>query len=189
MGETASASHFDYLLHPYPTFLVTCVGSDDQPNIITIAWLIPLSMDPPLAALSVRPTRHSYSLLVESSEFVVNVPTYELAAETLHCGRRTGRSEDKFAATGLTAAPARHVRPPIVAECRAYLECRIVNDIEVGDHHLIVGEVIDAYARPGFVAPNGLRDVERADPLLHLGKNRFADLRGRTVEPSLSEES
>lgn len=187
MNGTESAPCFHYLLHPYPTFLVTCVGSDSRPNIITVAWLIPVSVEPPLIAMSVRPTRHSYSLLVDSGEFVVNVPHVGLAAEALRCGRRSGRSVDKFVTSGLTPSRARHVRPPIIAECLAHLECRIVEDIEAGDHRLLIGEVIDAYAGRGFTDVEGLRDVERTRPLLHVGRNRFAGLSGESIEPALDE--
>jgi len=186
MREDVVASSFHYLLHPYPTFLVTCVGADGRPNIVTVAWLIPASSDPPLVAMSLRPIRYSYALLGECREFVVNVPPYELAGVALHCGRRSGRSEDKFAATGLTPAPARRVRPPILEECLAHLECRVVNDVEAGDHHVLIGEVLEAYARPGFLDHDGFRDVGAADPLFHVGRNRFAGLEGRRVEPSLS---
>jgi flavin reductase (DIM6/NTAB) family NADH-FMN oxidoreductase RutF len=187
MFEEVTASLFHYLLHPYPTFLVTCVGSDDRPNVLTVAWLIPASVDPPLVAMSLRATRHSYTLLSECGEFVVNVPPHGLAAAALHCGRRSGRSGDKFAATGLTPASARRVRPPIVAECLGYLECRTVSDVEAGDHRLLIGEVLEAYARPGFFDREGLRDVGRAGPLLHLGGNRFARLRSETISPPLGD--
>ena len=188
MTGMESAPCFHYLLHPYPTFLVTCVGSDDRPNIITIAWLIPVSVEPPLVAMSVRPTRHSYSLLVDSGEFVINVPHVGLAAESLRCGRRSGRSEDKFVTSGLTASGARHVRPPIIAECLAHLECRVVEDIEAGDHRLLIGEVIDAYTGHGFTDAEGLRDVERTRPLLHVGRNRFTGPSGEPIEPPLDHE-
>jgi flavin reductase (DIM6/NTAB) family NADH-FMN oxidoreductase RutF len=186
--ETVPLERFHYLLHPYPTVLVTCIGSGGRPNIVTVAWLIPVSVDPPLVAMSLRPSRHSYSLLAESGEFVVNVSTYASAADALHCGRRTGRTEDKFKETGLTPTAARRVRPPIISECPAHLECRIVSDLEAGDHRLLVAEVIDAYARPGFTGSDGLRDVGRAAPLLHLGRNRFVDLAGHTIEPAVAEE-
>ena len=187
MTGMESAPCFHYLLHPYPTFLVTCVGSDDRPNIITIAWLIPVSVEPPLVAMSVRPTRHSYSLLVDSGEFVINVPHVGLAAESLRCGRRSGRSEDKFVTSGLTASGARHVRPPIIAECLAHLECRVVKDVDAGDHRLLIGEVIDAYTGHGFTDAEGLRDVGRSRPLLHIGRNRFAGPSGVPIEPALDE--
>lgn len=134
-----------------------------------------------------RPSRHSYPLLADSSEFVVNVPHEGLAAEALRCGRRSGRSEDKFVTSGLTPSGARHVRPPIITECPAHLECRIVEHIDAGDDRLLIAEVIDAYAKRGFTDGEGLRNVERTRPLLHVRGNRFAGPSGKPIEPALDE--
>ena len=62
-----------------------------------------------------------------------------------------------------------------------------MEDIEAGDHRLLIGEVIDAYAGRGFTDVEGLRDVERTRPLLHVGRNRFAGLSGESIEPALDE--
>jgi len=79
------------LLHPMHTVLVSCVGEDGKPNIITLAWAMPTSVNPPLVAISIRPERHSYAVMEESKEFVVNIPTMKILKETLFCGRRSGR--------------------------------------------------------------------------------------------------
>jgi flavin reductase (DIM6/NTAB) family NADH-FMN oxidoreductase RutF len=185
MTETLSVSNFHYLLHPYNTSLVTCCDAEGRPNIIAIAWLVPVSVHPPLVGMSIRPTRHSYGLIQASGEFVVNVAPYEIAQQVLFCGRRSGRDVDKFAATGLTAGEARHVRPPIIEECLAHLECRVVQEVEAGDHRLVIGEVLAADARVGVLADNGLYDLSQVHPLLHLGRNRFTSTLAQSVEPSL----
>ena len=176
---------FHYLLHPYNTSLVTCCDADGRPNIIAIAWLIPTSVNPPLVAMSIRPTRHSYALIRATHEFVVNVAPYEIAQQVLFCGRRSGRDVDKFAATGLTPGRAQMVRPPIIEECIAHVECRVVQDVEAGDHHVIIGEVLAAYARDGVVGDNGLYDLSRVHLLLHLGQNRFTSTLAQFAEPPL----
>ena len=123
--------------------------------------------------MSIGPRRHSYGLIQASGEFVVNVAPHEIAQQVLFCGRRSGRDVDKFAATGLTAGKARHVRPPIVKECIAHLECRVVQDVGAGDHRFVIGEVLAAYTRAGVLRDDGLYDLSRVHPLLHLGRNRF----------------
>ncbi len=181
-----SVSSFHYLLHPYNTSLVTCCDAEgQQPNIVAIAWLVPVSIHPPLVGMSIRPTRHSYGLIRASGEFVVNVASHEIAQQALFCGRRSGRDVDKFAATGLTAGKAQHVRPPIIEECIAHLECRVVQEVEAGDHHLVIGEVLAAYTRPGALDDSGLYDLSRVQLLFHLGRNRFTSTLGQSVEPSL----
>ncbi len=185
MTDFVSATSFHYLLHPHTTLLVTCCDDAGRANIIAIAWLTPVSINPPLLALMIRPDRYSYPLIRATREFVVNVASREIAAQTLFCGRRSGRDVDKFAATGLTAQPARLVRPPIIAECLAHLECRVAQDIEAGDHHIVIGAVVAAYARAGVLDAEGLYDPRRAQPLLHLGRNRFTTTRADSIEPAL----
>jgi flavin reductase (DIM6/NTAB) family NADH-FMN oxidoreductase RutF len=183
LNESVSVSSFHYLLHPYNTSLVTCCDAEGQPNIIAIAWLIPVSVSPPLMGMSIRPTRHSYALIQATGEFVINVAPHEIAQQVLFCGRRSGRDVDKFAATGLTPGQARHVRPPIIEECIAHLECRVVQEVEAGDHHLVIGEVLAAYARPGILDDDGLYDLSHVQLLFHLGRNRFTSTLAQSVEP------
>jgi len=186
MKEFESAPHFHYLLHPYSTTLVTCCDKEGKTNIVTMAWVIPLSVEPPLVGMSIRQTRYSYGLIRETGEFVVNVAPYELAKQALVCGRRSGRDLDKFAATGLTAGKARNVQPPIIEECLGFLECRMADDIETGDHRLVIGEVLEAYAPAESLEEGGLRALDRASPLLHIGKNCFTTTEKTIVEPRLS---
>jgi len=180
-----SVSTFHHLLHPYNTSLVTCCDPEGHPNIIAIAWLIPVSAHPPLVGMSIRPTRHSYGLIRTTGEFVVNVAPHEIAQQALFCGRRSGHDVDKFAATGLTAGKAQHVRPPIIEECIAHLECRVVQDVEAGDHHFVIGEVLAAYTRPGVLNDDGLYDLSHIHPLLHLGRDRFTSTLAQSIEPRL----
>lgn len=189
MSESVSVANFHYLLHPYNTSLVTCCDAQGQANIITIAWLIPLSVHPPLVGMSIHPRRHSYGLIQAVGEFVVNVAPYELAQQVLFCGRRSGRDVDKFAATGLTAGQPRRVRPPIIEECVAHLECQVVQDVEAGDHRFVIGEVLTAYARPDVLGDDGLYDLGCVQSLLHLGRNRFTGTRTESTEPSLEVKS
>jgi flavin reductase (DIM6/NTAB) family NADH-FMN oxidoreductase RutF len=182
-----SVSNFNYLLHPYNTSLVTCCDEDGKANIITIAWLIPASIKPPLLCMSIGPTRYSYGLIHATGEFVVNVAPYEIARQVLYCGRRSGHQVDKFSITGLTPAPARHVRPPIIEECLAHLECRLEQEIEAGDHNLVIGKVLVAYTRRDTLGENGLYDLGRIHPLFHLGRNHFTTTQTDSIEPVISD--
>lgn len=183
MNESGSVYNFHYLLHPYNTSLVTCCDTEGRANIIAIAWLIPVSVQPPLVGMSIGPSRHSYDLIRVTGEFVINVAPHRIARQVLFCGRSSGRDVDKFATTGLTAKAARFVRPPVIEECIAHLECRVVQDLETGDHRLVVGKVLDAYTQPGVLGDQGLYDLSHAHPLLHLGRDRFATTSVESVEP------
>ena len=126
-------------------------------------------------------------LIRETGEFVVNVAPYEIAAQSLYCGRRSGRDVDKFSKTGLTQEKASHVKPPLIKECLAFLECRLKEEFPTGDHQLMVGEVLDAYAHPGVLVEKGMYDLARVHPLFHLGGDRFTTLSDLSIEPPLED--
>src|SRR5665647_2860634 len=113
------------LLHPMHTVLISCVGKANKPNITTVAWVMPTSIKPPLLAISLAPTRHSHTLIEESGEFIVNIPTLEILQAFYACGSLTGRSFYKFNKTNLTQLPAKQVKAPVFRECVAHLECSV----------------------------------------------------------------
>jgi flavin reductase (DIM6/NTAB) family NADH-FMN oxidoreductase RutF len=107
--------------------LISCVGRDGRANLITVSWWLFgwFYHASPVSVIAIRRDRFSYHLLEEVPEFVVAVPGRELRQAVDYCGSHSGANGDKFAATGLTAIPSYHVRPPSVAECLANYECRI----------------------------------------------------------------
>ena len=176
-----SSSH--RLLHPMHTVLVSCVGRNGKPNIITLAWATPTSINPPLVAISIAPKRHSHALIEETKEFVVNIPTMKILKETLFCGRRTGKNYDKFKEASLTPLPARKVKPPIIKECVAHLECKLQSQFAAGDHTIFIGEIIEAYANKEVFKDK--YDLEKARMIFHLGGNDFATLEPKVFTPKL----
>lgn len=166
------------LLHPRHTVLVSCADKTGRSNIITLAWTMPTSISPPLVAISIAPKRYSHELIEETGEFVINVPTVEILKETLFCGRRSGRKVDKFREAKLTQTSAKRVRPPIIEECVAHLECKVVQKMKTGDHTIFIGEVLEAYANEGF-------DPKRIKPIYHAGGEDFLTLAPEILTPKL----
>jgi flavin reductase (DIM6/NTAB) family NADH-FMN oxidoreductase RutF len=171
------------LLHPMHTVLVSCIGKTGKPNIVTLAWAMPTSINPPLVAISIAPQRYSHSLIEETREFVVNIPTMEILKETLFCGRRSGRNYDKFKETGLTPQPARRVKPPIIKECIAHLECKLHSQFTTGDHTIFVGEIVEAYAEKE--AFTDVYNLEKAEMIFHIGGDEFATLKPKVFKPKI----
>jgi flavin reductase (DIM6/NTAB) family NADH-FMN oxidoreductase RutF len=163
------------------TALVSCLGKAGKPNITTMAWAMPTSINPPLIAVSLAQSRHSHSLIEESGEFIVNIPTLEILQAVVACGSFTGRSFDKFKKANLTQMPAKKVKAPAIRECIAHLECQVKNQITTGDHTIFVGEIIEAYADMGVFTES--YDPKKARMLYHAGGNNFLVLEPKIYKP------
>jgi len=107
--------------------LLTSVGSDGVPNVMTIGWGLYgwFYHGHPVAVVAVRPARHTFRLLDEVGEFVLCVPADAIAEQVRFCGVKSGRDCDKFKETGLTPVPSARVRAPSIAQCPIHVECRI----------------------------------------------------------------
>jgi len=179
-----SLSTASRLLHPKLTVLLTCADKTGKANIITLAWTMPVSMNPPLLAVSIAPRRLSHKMIEETKEFVINIPTMNLVKETLFCGRKSGRDYDKFKETKLTPMPAKTVKALIIKECVAHLECKLYQQIPAGDHTIFLGEILAAYADENMFTDK--YDLEKSKLIFHLGGNEFVTLDTEIVSPPLS---
>jgi flavin reductase (DIM6/NTAB) family NADH-FMN oxidoreductase RutF len=114
---------------------------------------------------------YSFELLRSGRECALNIPTVELAAQVVGCGNTSGRQVDKFAKFGLTAVSASRIRPPLIAECYANLECRVVDTRLVNRYNIFILEVLQAW-----------RDSARRKPrtIHHQGYGMFM-VAGRTI--------
>ncbi|MEM2212695.1 MAG: flavin reductase family protein [Candidatus Nezhaarchaeales archaeon] len=182
MVKVDALSYATRLLHPRNVVIVTCAGMDGRPNAITLAWVTPTSFNPPMVALSIAPQRYSHRLIEETGEFVVNVPTVELMDQAYLIGSVSGRDTDKLKLTGLTLLPAKTVKPPIVKECIAHLECKTVNKVVTGDHDLFIGVVLAAYVDED-VFKDRLLNPTKAKTLLHYGLDAFTTISGEVLKP------
>ncbi len=144
--------------------LLASMDSEGKPNAMTIGWgTIGIIWGKPIFIVLVRPSRYTYDLIEITDDFTVNVPTPDLSDEVLYFGTVSGRDQDKFAEKGLTAAPGKKVKSPIVEECVIHYECKVVHKNDVipdelaaeirssayasGDfHRLYYGEILSVYA-------------------------------------------
>ncbi|GAG68808.1 unnamed protein product [marine sediment metagenome] len=116
--------------------------------------------------------RHSYELIKNAKDFVVNIPTREILKETDYCGNVSGRDVNKFKKTGLTPLPGKIVKSPLIKECPINLECKVIKDIELGDHNFIVGEVVSKSFDEKILNEKGKPDINKMN-LFSYGSNRY----------------
>ncbi len=124
-----------------------------RPNPMTIGWgQIGIVWSRPAFTVLVRQNRSTYECLRAAESFTVSVPAPgALKDALLLCGTKSGRGLDKFHAAGLTPAPARLVKTPIVAECAAHYECRALAHPLVAMDDITAADVIDRFS---YVAGN-----------------------------------
>ena len=152
------------MLNPTPVVMVSCGSTPDEFNIITIAWCGTLCSDPPLCYISVRPNRHSYPILKERKEFVINLVSNELAERTDWCGVRSGAKFNKFVETGLTPVRGTHVKAPMIFEAPVNLECVVKQVIPLGTHDMFMAEIVAVHADESlFDKKTGAMHLERAN--------------------------
>jgi flavin reductase (DIM6/NTAB) family NADH-FMN oxidoreductase RutF len=136
------------LLEPGPVVLLT-TERKGRANVMAMSWHTMLEFEPPLVGCVVSNRNHSFDALRTTKECVIAIPTAELAPKVVRCGNVSGRSVDKFATFGLTPAPAALVGAPLVAECSANLECKVVDLRMVNTYNFFVLEVLRAWVAPG----------------------------------------
>lgn len=163
------------LLHPTLTVLLTSESEKTKPNIITLAWTMPTSFDPPLVAVSIGKNRFSHEIVNDSREFVINVPSKEILEEVMLSGTRSGRNTNKFEETGLTPIKSKKVKPPRIKECGAHLECKVVDSIQTGDHTIFIGEIVASSANEEiFDLDSEAYDLDKFDLLYSVGESSFS---------------
>lgn len=150
------------LLAPVPPVLVSC-GDMENSNVLTIAWTGIINTIPPKTYISVRKKRHSYAMIRESGEFVLNLTPASLARTADYCGTYTGAKVDKFAACNLTKVAAEEVRAPLIKECPLSLCCRVTDVIEMGTHDMFLADIVEVYADEELLDERGKLHIERAD--------------------------
>lgn len=154
------------LLAPIPPAMVT-VGDMENSNIITIAWTGILSTIPPKTYVSIRPSRHSYGILKEGGEFVINLPSADLARTVDYVGIYTGAKVDKFEKCGLTKQKSDKVAPPTIAECPIALECRVTEILPMGSHDVFMADIVSVSCKGELIDEDGKMHFERANLLAY----------------------
>ena len=132
-------------LEPGPVVLVSSAWKGER-NVMTMGWHTVMEFVPSLVGCVISAGNHSYELVSRSRECVINVPTVEMARTVVGIGNCSGADTDKFAKFELTAAAASAVRAPLIAQCFANLECKLVDGRLRDKYNFFIFEVVKAHA-------------------------------------------
>ena len=156
------------MIYPLPAVMVSCGATPEEYNILTVSWTGTICTDPPMCYISVRPVRHSYSIIKRNGEFVINLTTKALAFATDWCGVKSGADYNKFVEMGLTPVMGEIVKAPLIKESPVNIEC-VVKEIKVlGSHHMFISEVVAVNAEKDlFDEKSGVFRLFAADPICY----------------------
>ncbi len=126
------------LLEPGPVVLVTS-RDGRRNNVMTISWTMVVDFTP-LFAITTGAWNYSFAALRKTRECVIAIPTVDLLDKVVGIGTCSGADTDKFARFKLTALPAKIVKAPLIGECLANIECRVVD--RVLRHNIVVLEAV-----------------------------------------------
>ena len=129
------------LMESGPVVFVT-TSDGKKHNIMTISWTMVVDFTP-VFAITTGPWNYSYAALRKFRECVIAIPTVDLIDQVVGVGTCSGADTDKFAKFRLTPVKGTHVRPPLIKECLANIECRVVDIIR--RHNIVVLEGVAAY--------------------------------------------
>ena len=155
------------MLYPLPSVLVTAADSEGNDNVLTIAWTGTVCTNPAMVYISVRPSRHSYHMIKETGEFVINLTTKDLVYATDYCGVKSGRDVDKFDKMHLTREKAKYVNAPLIKESPVNIECEVVDIISCGSHDMFLAKVLCVHADKQYMDKNGKFDLGKARPIVY----------------------
>jgi flavin reductase (DIM6/NTAB) family NADH-FMN oxidoreductase RutF len=159
------------LLEPGPVVMVT-TARQGRMNIMTQSWHTMMEFEPPLVGCVISNRNYTFDTLKATKECVINIPTVELANKAVGCGNTSGRKVDKFKTFHLTPAAASCVKAPLIVECFANLECKVVDTRMVSPYCFFVLEVLKAWIDPARKDPRTIH---------HRGKGQFM-VAGETIK-------
>lgn len=162
------------LLEPGPVVMVT-TAYQQQNNIMTMSWHTMLEFEPPLIGCVISNGDYTFDRVVATKECVIAIPTVELASKVVHVGNSSGRHIDKFKAFEFTATSASLIHAPLIAECYANLECKVIDTSMVDKYNFFVLKVVKAWINP---------DIKEPKTIHHRGKGLFMIAGGTLKLPS-----
>ena len=166
------------LLGGGPVVLISTAWRSNH-NVMPAIFTTPVSIDPPLIAIAVHPSRHTHDMIKYSEEFALNIPTRELLHHVQYLGSVAGSELNKLELTGLPTFKARRIQAPLLEGCVGWIECGVQDAYRVGDHTLFIGVVHAVSADSDAFSETWTLTDPELKPLHYLGINFYGTLGDR----------
>jgi flavin reductase (DIM6/NTAB) family NADH-FMN oxidoreductase RutF len=126
---------------PYGLYVLTSQAKDGRISAATVNWVTQASFEPPLVAVGVKADSAGHEVIKESHSFALNVLTKGQQQQAFAFFKPAEREGDRLGGEPFTSG---ETGSPILSNAKAFVECRLVDTVERGDHSLFVGEVVNA---------------------------------------------
>lgn len=160
------------LLSPRIVVLITTVDNFGGINAAPVSFISPMSFNPAIVMISLRPIRHTYQNIITKKEFVINILGKIYAYQVLRCAARYPEGINKLAQVGLRWYSSEKVEPPRVKEAKAWIECKFLEEKRIGDHMMIFGQVVAVEVDDRAMRGDEI-DFEKINPLMHMVNDEF----------------
>ncbi len=134
------------LIEPGPVTLIS-TSDKGKHNIMTLTWITVMDFTPRFALVT-GPWNYSFNALMKNKECVIGIPGAEIAKKAVQVGSSSGKNTNKFKKFGFTPVPAEAVKAPLIKECMANIECKVVDYVK--KHDIIILDGINAWIDSGF---------------------------------------
>lgn len=161
--ERITIGQAQQLTSPNPFALVSTRTPDGKNNLMALSWWTYLSNHPATVGVCLSKRGYSGELIAAAGEFCLCIPDETLRDAAFRCGTCSGRDHNKAEEFGISLEPSRTVAPLSVKNSRVVLECKLQQQVEVGDHVLYIAEVVDGHGDPqvaGLFAMEGYRRLD-----------------------------
>ena len=155
------------IIYPSPVLIVATYDKKGKPNAMTAAWGGICCSEPPCVTVSLRKATYSYGNIMENKAYTINIPSEKYVKECDYFGSVSGKTADKFSATGLTPIKSDLVAAPYIKEFPFILECKLLHTFEIGLHTQFVGEIVDVKVDESVMDGNGNPDIEKVKPIIY----------------------
>lgn len=131
--------------YPEGVALIVCKDEKGMIDVTPVGWFMLCNSKPRCWVITLNHKHYSHKVISETKEFALCLPSGIQKGDILYCGSVSGWKEDKLKRCKFKIIPSLVVQPPILEDCVACFECKVINKVSASDHTLFIGEIVAAY--------------------------------------------
>ena len=170
-----------YVTQPSPIVLVSTISKNNIENVAPFAMFMNCSTKPHMVAIAISPKTDTYTNIKDTNEFIIGIPQENMLKKIYKTGEKIDKNISEFNFADLTPYNSKKLESKRIAECIVNIDCIFENEIETGNHHIVVGRVIgcdmdeEKYSEDKIALRNNIPNI------YHITGNKFM-IDGKKIE-------